>query len=81
MPAQQVLRAYAQVLLQKGINLQNKQLLVLSAPVEAHEFVAVITAEAYKAGASQVIMDWRCDPLTRLRYEQEEVSLLSLIHI
>lgn len=74
MPAQQVLRAYAQVLLQRGINLQNKQLLVLSAPVEAHEFVAVITAEAYKAGASQVIMDWRCDPLTRLRYEQEELS-------
>ena len=33
---------YARVLLQKGINLQKDQILVINAPVEAHSFASLL---------------------------------------
>ena len=39
MPTTAQLTAYAKVLLQKGLNLQKEQTLVINAPVEGHDFV------------------------------------------
>ena len=50
MPTTKQLTAYARVLLQKGLNLQKGQTLVINAPVESHDFVALLTKEAYTAG-------------------------------
>ena len=46
MPTTKQLTAYARVLLQKGLNLQKGQTLVINAPVESHDFVALLTKEA-----------------------------------
>ncbi|WP_337465060.1 aminopeptidase, partial [Acidaminococcus timonensis] len=62
---------YARVLLQKGINLQKDQILVINAPVEASPFASLLAEEAYKAGAAQVVFNWYCNAATRLRYEYE----------
>ena len=62
---------YARVLLQKGICLQKDQILVINAPVEASRFATLLTEEAYKAGAAQVVFNWYCNGTTRLRYEYE----------
>ena len=51
MPTTTQLTAYAKVLLQKGLNIQKGQTLVINAPVEAHGFVTLLTKEAYAAGA------------------------------
>lgn len=59
---------------QKGLNLQQGQILVIAAPVEAHDFVTILTREAYEAGARQVVMNWRSDASARLRYEYEDLS-------
>lgn len=48
---------YARVLLQKGINLQKDQILVINAPVEAHSFASLLAEEAYKVGAAQVVFN------------------------
>ena len=48
---------YARVLLQKGINLQKDQILVINAPVEASPFASLLAEEAYKAGAAQVVFN------------------------
>ena len=69
-----LLPGYARVLLKKGLNLQQGQILVIAAPVEAHDFVTILTREAYEAGARQVVMNWRSDASARLRYEYEDLS-------
>lgn len=74
MPTIEQLTAYAKVLLQKGLNLQKEQTLVINAPVEAHDFVTLLSKEAYTAGASEVVTNWRSDDMTRLRYEYEDLS-------
>lgn len=66
-----LLPGYANVLLQKGLNLQKNQILVINAPVEASGFVTILTKAAYELGARQVVMNWRSDDLTRLRYQYE----------
>ena len=62
---------YARVLLRKGINLQKDQILVISAPVEASRFAALLAEEAYKGGAGQVVFNWYCNDTIRLRYRYE----------
>lgn len=62
---------YARVLLQKGINLQKDQILVINAPVEASRFATLLAEEAYKVGAAQVVFNWYCNATTRLRYQYE----------
>ena len=62
---------YARVLVKKGICLQKDQILVINAPVEASSFSTLLTEEAYRAGASQVVFNWYCNGTTRLRYEYE----------
>lgn len=68
------LQQYAKVLLVKGINLQKKQILVINAPVESHEFVEILTEAAYEHGASQVVVNWRSDGTARLRYQYEKLE-------
>lgn len=74
MPSEKSLHLYAQVLLQKGLNLQQDQILVVNAPVDANYFVTILTKEAYLQGAGQVVINWRCDETTRLRYEHESLD-------
>lgn len=71
MPTKTQLTNYAKVLLAKGLNLQKGQTLVMNVPVEAYDFVTLLTKEAYALGAAQVIANWRSDAMTRLRYENE----------
>ncbi|WP_427113615.1 aminopeptidase [Megasphaera sueciensis] len=68
------LHSYALTLLKKGVNLQKKQILVVSAPVESSKFVTILTEAAYNCGASQVIINWHCDDTTRLQYEYEALE-------
>jgi aminopeptidase len=74
MDLEKQIQNYAVILLTKGINLQKNQILVLQAPVEAHRFVTILTKAAYKQGSSQVIISWRSDAVSRLRYEYEALG-------
>lgn len=73
------LPSYANVLLQKGLNLQQDQILVINAPVESSDFVTILTRKAYENGAKQVVVNWRSDDLARLRYLHEKQELFESV--
>lgn len=60
------LRRYAKLIATVGINIQKGQEVVISAGLDQPEFVAMLTEECYRAGASLVTVDWNYPALTRL---------------
>lgn len=61
-------REYARLAVREGVNLQSGQRVVLSCPVERADFARLCAEEAYAAGAAEVLLRWRDDALTRLKY-------------
>ncbi len=63
------LSKYADLAVQIGVNIQPGQILIVSAPISAAEFVRLITAKAYAIGASQVKVNWSDEFITRQQFE------------
>ena len=59
---------YAALLVQVGINIQKGQNLVIACPVDCAWFARKCAAAAYEAGCRSVILRWRDDALTRMKY-------------
>ena len=55
------LSEYARLIVRTGANVQPGQVVQLSIAVEQHEFAAMITEEAYLAGAKKVNLNWLSD--------------------
>ncbi|OKP96692.1 aminopeptidase [Paenibacillus sp. P46E] len=68
-PLETQLSKYADLAVQIGVNVQPGQILVVSAPISAAEFVRMITAKAYAIGASQVKVNWSDEFITRQQFE------------
>lgn len=68
------LSAYADLLIRSGVNLQPGQALRIGAELEHVEFVRLVTAAAYRAGARYVHIDWTDTPTVkqRLLYSQPD---------
>lgn len=62
---QDTLKKYAHTLLKYGVNLQEDQTLVISVDVENKDFAVIVTEEAYRLGAKEVVLNWRCSPIAR----------------
>lgn len=73
-------RQYARLIARKGANIQKKQPVVINAQVDQYEFVNILVDECYKAGASEVIMNWGYQPLTKLAVRHKTEKLLSTIY-
>ncbi len=71
-----ILRKYAKLAVLKGANVQKGQLVVVNGGVEYYDFTRIVVEEAYKAGASKVIVNYNDDVLTRLNYENVETDIL-----
>lgn len=67
-------RAYAQLLVRKGLNVKPQQLVLVYAPVETYDFVAMVVEEAYAAGSGHVEVVYTDDTLLRLRYENNSIE-------
>ncbi|BCG59226.1 aminopeptidase [Paenibacillus sp. URB8-2] len=63
------LSKYADLAVKIGVNVQPGQALVVNTPIVAAEFVRLIAAKAYEAGASQVKVNWSDERITRLLFE------------
>jgi aminopeptidase len=70
------LREYARLLVRTGANVQKDQLAVVNCSVENFEFGRMIVAEAYKAGARDVIVFWNDVKTSRLRYDYVSLEVL-----
>ena len=73
---QDTLKKYAHTLLKYGVNLQEDQTLVISVDVENKDFAVIVTEEAYRLGAKEVVLNWRCSPIARQRLLHANESVL-----
>jgi len=63
-----VLKKYAQLIAQVGINVQKGQEVFVAADLDQPEFVQMVVEECYRAGAKKVVVDWNYQPLTKIHY-------------
>ncbi len=71
-----IMRKYAKLAVQKGVNLHKGQGAVIRASVSEHEFAEMVAEEAYRAGAKWVRMEWTDQAVTKLHYRHQSVTQL-----
>ncbi|HLS35590.1 MAG TPA: aminopeptidase [Bacillota bacterium] len=71
----QVMEKYAELVVKKGVNIQEGQALMINAPLEGVKFTKLVVKAAYDAGAKDVHINWGDDDLTlwKFQYAPDEV--------
>ncbi|MEN1758984.1 aminopeptidase [Anoxynatronum sibiricum] len=59
---------YAALIVKAGVNLQQGQTLVITAPIETAAFARMVAEQAYEAGAREVVMDWNDELSKKIKY-------------
>ena len=59
---------YVELVIQKGINIQKEQILVISSPVEVYDFTRKLVKQAYELGASEVVVHWIDEVVGKYKY-------------
>lgn len=72
-----LLLKYANLAVVKGINLQKNGLLVINSPIECSDFAKMIAEEAYKAGASDVVINYSDEKFNKIRFNNSSKEILS----
>lgn len=72
----ELLKKYANLSLSIGVNIQPNQILVIKSPIECADFTRILVEEAYKLGASQVVVHWNDEQCTRLNYLNSPIEVL-----
>ena len=72
-----VLRKYAQLIAQTGVNVQPGQEVFIAADLDQPEFVKMLVEECYKRKAKKVVVDWSYQPLQKLHYRYRTMTTLS----
>lgn len=75
----QQLAAYAELLIQNGVNLQPGQALRIGAELEHADLVRLVAAAAYRAGARYVHVDWTDSPTAKQRLLHSEPEYLTFL--
>lgn len=70
------LEKYADLVLQKGVNIQKNQALVINAPIEGADFARIVARKAYELGAKDVHVSWADDELTLLKFQNATDEVL-----
>jgi aminopeptidase len=60
---------YASLIVGAGVNIQEGQLLVIASPIECADFARRIAKKAYECGAKDVVMNWRDELFSKIRYQ------------
>ena len=71
-----ILRNYARLIVRTGANVQKGQSVMVYAGLDQPEFVETVVDECYRAGASEVEVEWRHQPLTRLSVRHKSLKKL-----
>ena len=76
-----MLEKYAELIIKQGVNLQVGQELLIDASIDSYQLVRLLTKKAYEVGAKDVIVNYRDEEVSRLRYEychQEHFEIVPL---
>lgn len=71
-----VLKSYARLLIQKGINVQAGQEVIIFAGLDQPEFVTMCVEEAYKRKARKVTVEWSYQPISKLQMNKSPLKAL-----
>lgn len=74
-----VLAEYASVLINVGIQVGDGETVIISCPVDYAEFARLCVTAAYDAGASEVIMKWRDNYITREKYLKADDAVFDTV--
>ena len=74
---QQKLQNYAKLLARVGLNIQKGQTVFISAGLDQPEFVTMTVEECYKAGASEVFVEWSHQPIEKISANYRSLESLS----
>ena len=74
---EQVLEKYARLVVKTGVNLQNNQILVVTAPIECAAFARALAERAYEEGARDVVVVWTDEQLARIRFLKAPEAVFS----
>lgn len=64
------LEKYADLIVKTGVNIQQGQTLIISSPIECASFARMISQVAYQAGARDVVMNWKDELFSKIRFLQ-----------
>ncbi|MBR5023260.1 MAG: aminopeptidase [Oscillospiraceae bacterium] len=73
------LRAYAQLIVRRGVNVQKGQEVLIYAELDQPEFVKLVVEEAYKAKAKKVTVEWSYQPLDKIHVRNQSVKTLGTV--
>lgn len=79
MDLQMMLKKYADLIINKALEVKEGDCLIIRAPLEAKELAHICAETAYLAKAKKVAIDWRDQDLLKLRYEYETEESLKEI--
>lgn len=71
-----MLEKYANLVVRTGVNLQDKQQLVINSPIECASFARMIAEKAYEAGAINVIVEYNDEELDLIKYSKASIESL-----
>ena len=71
------LKKYAKLIARVGLNVKKGQSVFIGAGLDQPEFVAMVVEECYKAGASEVYVEWSYQPTERLSAIYRSLESLS----
>ena len=71
------LQKYAKLLAKKGLNVKKGQTVFIGAGLDQPEFVTMVVEECYKAGASEVYVEWSHQPVEKLSAQNRTLESLS----
>ncbi len=71
------LQKYAKLLARVGLNIKKGQTVFIGAELDQPEFVTMVVEECYKAGASEVHVEWSHQPIEKLTSKYQSLERLS----
>ena len=71
------LKKYARLLARVGLNIKKGQTVFVAAGLDQPEFVTMVVEECYKAGASEVFVEWTHQPIEKLSAQYRTLESLS----
>ena len=75
-----ILRAYADLIVRCGANVQKGQEVLIYADLDQPEFVQMVVEAAYKAKAGKVTVEWHYPALDKLHVRYQNVRTLGAVH-
>lgn len=74
-----LLKNYAKLVVNKGVNLQPGQVLIINSPISCVELTRALVEQGYKAKAKEVIINWNDDVIKRLSYVYEPLKNFEVV--